>query len=95
MKTSIPIIRSRELEAFIPGDGREREFLLTPAFQAHVVAILLNMLAAVISTINFCGGPCVHHRHCIVVAMVEVVIVVALVEMIKIGGGVTEQKITF
>ena len=95
MKTSIPIIRSRELEAFIPGDGREREFLLTPAFQAHVVAILLNMLAAVISTINFCGGPCVHHRHCIVVAMVEVVIVVALVEVIKIGGGVTEQKITF
>ena len=83
------------LEAFIPGDGREREFLLTPAFQAHVVAILLNMLAAVISTINFCGGPCVHHRHCIVVAMVEVVIVVALVEVIKIGGGVTEQKITF
>ena len=95
MKTSIPIIRSRELEAFIPGDGRERDFLLTPAFQAHVVAILLNMLAAVISTINFCGGPCVHHRHCIVVAMVEVVIVVALVEVIKIGGGVTEQKITF
>ena len=95
MKTSIPIIRSPELKAFIPGDGREREFLLTPAFQAHVVAILLNMLAAVISTINFCGGPCVHHRHCIVVAMVEVVIVVALVEMIKIGGGVTEQKITF
>ena len=95
MKTSIPIIWSRELEALIPGDGREREFLLTPAFQAHVVAILLNMLAAVISTINFCGGPCVHHRHCIVVAMVEVVIVVALVEVIKIGGGVTEQKITF
>ena len=88
MKTSIPIIRSRELEAFIPGDGREREFLLTPAFQAHVVAILLNMLAAVIFTINFCGGPCVHHRHCIVVAMVEVVIVVALVEVIKIAGGV-------
>ena len=95
MKTSIPIIRSRELEAFIPGDGREREFLLTPAFQAHVVAILLNMLAAVISTINFCGGPCVHHRHCIVVPMVEVVIVVALVEVIKIGDGVTEEKITF
>ena len=30
MKKSIPIIRVRELEAFIPRFGREREFLLTP-----------------------------------------------------------------
>ena len=31
MKKSIPIIRERESEAFILGNGREREFLLTPA----------------------------------------------------------------
>ena len=30
MKKSIHIIRARELEAFIPRTGREREFLLTP-----------------------------------------------------------------
>ena len=29
MKKSIPIIRERESEAFILGNGREREFLLT------------------------------------------------------------------
>ena len=29
MKKSIPIIREWESEAFIPGNGREREFLLT------------------------------------------------------------------
>ena len=31
MKKSIPIIRERESKTFIPGNGREREFLLTPA----------------------------------------------------------------
>ena len=31
MKKSIPIIRERESEAFILGNGREREFPLTPA----------------------------------------------------------------
>ena len=30
MKKKIPIIRDRESEAFILGNGREREFLLTP-----------------------------------------------------------------
>ena len=30
MKKSNPIIRERESEAFIPGNGREQEFLLTP-----------------------------------------------------------------
>ena len=30
MKKSIPIIRERESEAFILGNGREREFPLTP-----------------------------------------------------------------
>ena len=30
MKKSIPIIRERESEAFILGNGREREFSLTP-----------------------------------------------------------------
>ena len=30
MKKSIPIIRARESEAFILGNGREREFPLTP-----------------------------------------------------------------
>ena len=32
MKKSIPIIREWELEAFILGNGREREFPLTPDF---------------------------------------------------------------
>ena len=31
MKKSIPIIWERESEAFIIGNGREREFPLTPA----------------------------------------------------------------
>ena len=31
MKKSIPIIRERESEAFILGNGREQEFPLTPA----------------------------------------------------------------
>ena len=31
LKKSIPIIRERELEAFILGNGWEREALLTPA----------------------------------------------------------------
>ena len=30
MKKSIPIIRERESEAFILGNGKEREFRLTP-----------------------------------------------------------------
>ena len=30
MKKSIPMIRERESEAFILGNGRDREFLLTP-----------------------------------------------------------------
>ena len=30
MKKIIPIIREYESEAFITGNGREREFLLTP-----------------------------------------------------------------
>ena len=37
MKKSIPIIRERELEAFILGNGREREFPLTPADSAFFV----------------------------------------------------------
>ena len=34
MKKSIPIIRERESEAFILGNGREREFPLTPGLKA-------------------------------------------------------------
>ena len=34
MKKSIPIIRERESEAFILGNGREREFPLTPEAKA-------------------------------------------------------------
>ena len=30
MEKSIPILRERESEAFIPGNGREQEFTLTP-----------------------------------------------------------------
>ena len=44
---SIPIIRERESEAFIPGNGRERDFQLTPAtslvhnhFEDYLVSIL-------------------------------------------------------
>ena len=33
MKKSIPIIRERESEAFILGNGREREFPLTPEWE--------------------------------------------------------------
>ena len=33
MKKSIPIIRERESEAFILGNGREREFPLTPGLE--------------------------------------------------------------
>jgi len=35
MKKSIPIIRERESEAFILGNGQEREFPLTPVQQQH------------------------------------------------------------
>lgn len=34
MKKSTPIIRRQESETFIPGNGREREFLLSPAISA-------------------------------------------------------------
>ena len=34
MKKSTPIIRGRESETFIPGNGREREFPLSPAISA-------------------------------------------------------------
>ena len=47
MKKYIPIIRERESEAFIPGNGRERDFPLTPAtslvhnhFEDYLVSIL-------------------------------------------------------
>ena len=36
MKKSIPIIRERESEAFILGNGREREFPLTPALNMEM-----------------------------------------------------------
>ena len=35
MKKSISINRERESEAFILGNGREREFLLTPDLKAY------------------------------------------------------------
>ena len=35
MKKSISIIREKESEAFILGNGREREFPLTPVLQLH------------------------------------------------------------
>ena len=40
MKKSIPIIREWESEAFILGNGREREFPLTPASQKIFIMIL-------------------------------------------------------
>ena len=36
MKKSIPIIRERESEASILGNGREREFPLTPDFKEKI-----------------------------------------------------------
>ena len=36
MKKSIPIIQERESEAYILGNGREREFPLTPESLEHV-----------------------------------------------------------
>ena len=41
MKKSIPIIRERESEAFILGNGREREFPLTPAKVAAIYVFLV------------------------------------------------------
>ena len=37
MKKSIPIIRERESEAFILGNGREQEFPFTPAFLFYIL----------------------------------------------------------
>ena len=37
MNKSIPIIRERESEAFILGNGREQEFPLTPAFLFYIL----------------------------------------------------------
>ena len=40
MKKSIPIIRERESEAFILGNGREREFPLTPGLNIRTDVLL-------------------------------------------------------
>ena len=40
MKKSIPTIRERESEAFILGNGREREFPLTPGLLAYLSFII-------------------------------------------------------
>ena len=45
MKKSIPIIRERESEAFILGNGREREFPLTPAHQQLQATLSLYALS--------------------------------------------------
>ena len=42
MKKSIPIIRERELEAFILGNGRERELPLTPA--SNFIEVLCEII---------------------------------------------------
>ena len=42
MKKSIPIIRERESEAFILGNGREREFPLTPGCGGEYDRFLLD-----------------------------------------------------
>ena len=47
MKKSIPIIRERESEAFILGNGREREFPLTPVIGEHI--LLQLTLASMLS----------------------------------------------
>ena len=44
MKKSIPIIRERESEAFILGNGQEREFPLTPGSLRGVGRDLLSKL---------------------------------------------------
>ena len=43
MKKSIPIIRERESEAFILGNGREREFPLTPG-ALHIVCVIASAM---------------------------------------------------
>lgn len=40
MKKSTPITQERESEAFIPGNGREHEFLLTPDSNPFLPKIL-------------------------------------------------------
>ena len=50
MKKSIPIIRERESEAFILGNGREREFPLTPELNAVIGLPSLFSLFCVINT---------------------------------------------
>ena len=39
MKKSLPIIGERESEAFILGNGREREFPLTPVLRKTGIAV--------------------------------------------------------
>ena len=44
MKKSIPIIREWESEAFILGNGREREFPLTPALQQIFIIFSFSLV---------------------------------------------------
>ena len=65
MKKSIPIIRERESEAFILGNGREREFLLTPASKSHlrqkVVSLILRKISSCVKKDQSKHGVW-HHR---------------------------------
>ena len=45
MKKSIPIIWEQESEAFIPGNGREREFLVSPDIELFKVNIIMMPIA--------------------------------------------------
>ena len=45
MKKSIPVIRERQSEAFILGNGREREFPLTPALPNNLLKFGPNVEA--------------------------------------------------
>ena len=45
MKKSISIIWERESEAFILGNGREREFLISPDSELFIVNLIMMPIA--------------------------------------------------
>ena len=56
MKKSIPIIRERESEAFILGNGREQEFPLTPVICCPTTRSLCCSLAPFVLIFSGGGG---------------------------------------
>ena len=83
MKKSIPIIRERESEAFILGNGREREFPLTPGLRSltnHQHPWLARNVLSGQRNIDF-KIECVHYFYSLLCA--------------PLGQGGTCSKITF